>query len=82
MNWCVTRHCRIYTVAILAVTLSFIAAASESAGVRDELPMISKRSLLGTVTVSTDGNTTYTYNTEDAEVSGLIHIVVILVYSL
>eukprot|EP00731_Ephydatia_muelleri_P004437 Em0002g613a len=29
--------------------------------------MISKRSLLGTVTVSTDGNTTYSYNTEDAE---------------
>ncbi|KAL5506272.1 hypothetical protein EMCRGX_G007883 [Ephydatia muelleri] len=67
MNWCLTRHCRIYTVAILAVTLSSITAASESAGVRDELPMISKRSLLGTVTVSTDGNTTYSYNTEDAE---------------
>ena len=82
MNWFVMQCYRNYicTVAILAVT--FLTAASWNVGVRDRPTMVPKRTLLSIVSVSTDGNASYTYSTEDTEVSRYIHILAFLAHLL
>ena len=66
-------HGKISTTIALVVMFSLVADSTyliDQVGVRKDPPKLSfKRALLSTVTVSTDNNATYTYSTEEAEVS-------------
>ena len=70
---CFVMHQRGVSAILVLTLISFVAVASYLTDVREESPKVSRRargrSLLSTVTVVVNDNATYTYSTEEAEVS-------------